>query len=135
MREEERLVTVYIANDGKEFSTKDACQDHEDKKSFDIQRRIFLEKEIFKIMLAKEGLVEDWILRDTNMDSARFIKRNIWIKVHPDSFESGYILLEGDHVEFDEDCPYDISKWFEIEKEVQCKFGYTIKDPSYYWPK
>lgn len=135
MREEERLVTVYIANDGKEFSTKGACQAHEDKKSFGIQRRKFLEKEIFKIMIAKDGLVEDWILRDKNMDSARFLKRNIWIKVHHDSFESGYILSNGDHVEFDEDCPYDISKWFEIEREVQSKFGYTIKYPSDYWPK
>jgi hypothetical protein len=135
MKEVEKLVTVYVAEDGKEFSTKGACQAHEDKKSFDMQRCEFLEKEIYKIMLVKEGLVEDWILKDNNTDSSGFIRRNIWIKVHPDSFESGYILSDDTHQEFDEDCPYDISKWFEIEREVQMKFGYTIKDSSYYWPK
>lgn len=134
MRTEERLMTVYIAEDGKEFLHHYECESYEKELHKEEQRKEFLNKTILDEMKKIPGIIE-WSEQVSLEEQAKWIDENLYIECDENRTEIGYLTAEDGEVireEFDENCPFDISVWYKFEKEIEIKYGYTIKDSSYY---
>ena len=137
MRTEEKLIKVYIADDGKEFYTPFQCKEYEDSQLKSKTRKEFLNKIIIEEMKKIPGIIE-WPKQVNLEEQAKWIDENLYIECDDGRTEIGYLTAEDGEIireEFDENCPFDITKWHKFEEEIEIKYGYTIKDSIYYWNK
>ena len=134
MRIEEKTINVYIADDGKEFTSEFSCNEYENRKQKKEERRQWLNKIVFEEMKKIDGLVE---YPKMNLpDQEIWLEKNIKINCLEDETLLGFIIGEDlEIVEFDEDCPFDTSKWYYLENLIYTRYGYKIKDSSCYWSK
>ena len=134
MREEQRTITIYIADDGKEFTSEYNCKEYELAKDAATDRRLWLNKVLIETMKTIPGIVE-WPKNMSLEDQAEWIDSNIDINCLEDDTVIGYKDDLGEVQEFDENCPFDISIWHDFEKLIYTRYGYKIKDSTYYWGK
>jgi hypothetical protein len=133
MKTEERLMKVYIAEDGTEFLKEYQCKSYEQDLFKSKQRFEFLNKTILEEMKKIPGIIE-WS-KDMDLETqAKWIDENLYIECEENRTRLGY-LSKPTREEFDEDCPFDIFKWLKLEAEIEFKYGYKIKMPIYYWSK
>lgn len=137
MKTIERLMKVYIAEDGTEFLTEYQCESYEEDLLKSKQRCEFLNKTILEEMKKVPGIIESSESM-TIEEQARWIDDNLYILCDVNRTEIGYLYTRDSkeyREEFDEDCPFDISKWHRFEDTIEFKYRYTIKDSIYYWSK
>lgn len=132
MKTIERLMKVYIAEDGTEFLTEYQCESYEEDLLKYKQRYDFLNKTILEEMKKVSGIVP---YCDSLEEQARWIDDNLYILCAVNRTEIGYLLDDSTREEFEENCPFDIDIWHNFEREIEFKYNYRIKDPSYYWCK
>ena len=134
---EKRTINIYIAEDGKEFHNPFQCAEYEENISKIKRRKEFLNKIIIEEMKKISGIIE-WPERMSLEEQAKWIDGNLYIECNENDTEIGYLTSENGEIireEFDENCPFDITKWWEFEEEINIKYGYNIKDSVYYWAK
>lgn len=134
MKKEQKTITVFIADDGKEFTSEYACNSYELEIKSNEDRRLWLNSVIFDTIKSIPGIVE-WPKNMSLEEQAIWLDNNIVINCLSETTMLGYKDDLGEVDEFDENCPFDISKWHELEKLVYLRYGYKINDSSYYWPK
>lgn len=119
MKEVKKTVTVYIAEDGKEFTNAWHCKEYEEKLKLNLERERVL----------------------TNGLRELISKVNLSYYTEPEKFTFGFnhnggktdIYYEGQ--EFDEDFPFEIEEWDEIERQMFIRCGFVLDIPTYYWGK
>lgn len=134
MKEEKRAVTVYIADDGKEFDSAYACNQYEIDFEIRKKKREWLNSVVIQYMKTIPGIIEHY--KNSSLESqASWIDENIHINCCDGSTYIGYKQADGYVEEFDESCPFDYDLWQDLEKKIYIMYGYKILDQSYYWPK
>lgn len=134
MKEEQRTVAVYIADDGKEFLSSYACRTYEEEKTISNDRREWLNKSVIAYMKTIPGIIEH--CKNLSLqEQEEWIEKNIFINCFEEKTFLGYKEDGGYISEFDENCPFEHDLWWELEKTIYTRYGYKIKDSSYYWPK
>ena len=137
MKTIERLMKVYIAEDGTEFLTEYQCESYEEDLLKSKQRCEFLNKTILEEMKKIHGIIK-WP-KDMDLETqAKWIDDNLYIECDENITRLGYLYTRDSkeyREEFDEDCPFDICKWHRFEDTIEFKYRYTIKDSIYYWSK
>lgn len=119
MKTIEKTITVYVAEDGKEFTHAFECEAHNNN---------------LKVMLEREEVL-------TNGLRELISKVNLHYYNEPEKFTFGFnhnggktdVYYEGQ--EFDEDFPFEIEEWDEIERQMFIRYGFVLDIPIYYWGK
>ena len=136
MKTVERLMKVYIAEDGTEFLKQYQCENYEEDLLKSNQRFEFLNKTILEEMKLVPGLIP--YCADYLENQPYWVENNLYIKCDTNRTEIGYLERDDggvEEVEFDENCPFDMDILNSFKREIEFKYGYTIKMPSYYWSK
>jgi leucyl aminopeptidase (aminopeptidase T) len=117
MKEETKQVTMYVADDGKEFTHAWECKDYEAHSTIEKKRRDYLQENVSSMLHIRHPDV-----------GFRIFSNNV--------AQMGYLEEDGENFEeFDEDFPFSIDDWDKFKDDVYIKFGYKIKIPLWYWGK
>lgn len=121
MKALEKTITVWVADDGKEFEYEHQCLSYINQKAFEIKRIDFLSQ-----VLEEEFKSNFPDLHDV-IDNLEF---------HP-SLKDNTHIIHKDYGEFDEDFDgwFDGAPYEKVKENMRIKYGFDFCIPSYYWSK
>ena len=123
MKEVKKEITVYITDDGAEFTSKFQAANYEKELVFTNKRKKFLEEKLNELI----GL-ENVRAKITNLKSSSSANTKIEYQPYQLDKDDGWY-------EPDESMPVDWDKWHHIEEEMEIKYGFKPNIPYWYWPK
>lgn len=126
MIELNKTITVYIADDGKEFLSHDACVNYEEQVLVTLSRNEYLNVELTKLL--NEMNIPAWEGASTENVEFR-------VTVHPSTTIIEQRFEDGEWEEPDEDFYYNWSQFQEFEKEAMKRYLYEVTTSIYYWGK
>lgn len=121
MKTIEKTITVWVADDGKEFEYKHQCLSYINHKTFELKRIEFLSQ------VLKEEFKSNFPDLHDVIDKLEF-RPNI---------TGDTIIIHEDYGEFEE----DFDGWFarelyeKVKENMRIKYGFNLYFPSYYWSK
>ena len=119
MKEVQKTVTVFVAEDGREFTNAWQCKDYEDKLKINLEREQILTNGL-RELISKVGLQ---YCSEPEKYTFKF------------DYDGGKSEIYYCNEEFDEDFPFEIEEWDEIERQMLIRYGFVLDISPYYWGK
>jgi hypothetical protein len=132
MVEKRKTVTIFVAEDGKEFMNRHDCLSYEKEREVLKKRTEFLEN-VFKEELreVKEILCPVWIREEGSVE--KIIDEIVVISLFPRCILGS--VKNGSVLEFNENFPFGTNGWDKFKENMKVKYGYNVEIPISYFGK